>query len=200
MADLFEEKAKDWDVNEMVLALSSSIGSAIKEQGELSETMHVMDFGAGTGLVTAQVANQVGRVTAVDVSQSMLDQLVAKEHLELKVDTVCQNILELPLDTKFDLIVSAMAMHHVEDTNALVRSFAEHLKPGARVALADLDSEDGTFHSADAQGVYHHGFDRGEFQSILESNGFKDVNFVTAHTVNREGKTYPIILVTAAKG
>ena len=87
-----------------------------------------------------------------------------------------------------------------EDTNALVRSFAEHLKPGARIALADLDSENGTFHPADAQGIYHHGFDRGEFQSILESNGFKDVNFVTAHTVNKEGKTYPIFLVTAAKG
>ena len=200
MADLFEEKAKDWDVNEMVLALSSAIGSAIKEQVELNETMHVMDFGAGTGLVTAQMADQVGKVTAVDVSQSMLDQLVAKEHLELKVDAVCQNILELPLNTKFDLIVSAMAMHHVEDINALVRSFAEHLKPGARVALADLDSEDGTFHPADAQGVYHDGFDRSEFQSILESNGFKDVNFVTAHTVNKEGKTYPIFLVTAAKG
>ena len=200
MADLFEEKAKDWDVNEMVLALSSAIGSAIKEQVELNETMQVMDFGAGTGLVTAQVAERVGKVTAIDVSQSMLDQLVAKEHLELKVDAVCQNILELPLDTKFDLIVSAMAMHHVEDTNALVHSFAEHLKPGARIALADLDSEDGTFHPDDAQGVYHAGFDRGEFQSILESNGFKDVNFVTAHTVNKEGKTYPIFLVTAAKG
>ena len=200
MADLFEEKAKDWDVNEMVLGLSSAIGSAIKEQVELNETMQVMDFGAGTGLVTAQVAEQVGKVTAVDVSQSMLDQLVAKQHLELKVDAVCQNILELPLDTKFDLIVSAMAMHHVEDTNALVHSFAEHLKPGARVALADLDAEDGTFHPADAQGVYHNGFDRGEFQSILETNGFKDVNFVTAHTVNKEGKTYPIFLVTAARG
>jgi len=200
MADLFEEKAKDWDVNEMVLALSSAIGAAIKEQVELNETMHVMDFGAGTGLVTAQVAERVGKVTAVDVSQSMLDQLVAKEHLELKVDTVCQNILELPLDTRFDLIVSAMAIHHVEDTNALVRSFAEHLKPGARVALADLDAEDGTFHPADAQGVYHAGFDRDEFQSILERYGFKDVNFVTAHTVNKEGKTYPIFLVTAAKG
>jgi len=200
MADLFEEKAKDWDVNEMVLALSSAIGSAIKEQVELNETMQVMDFGAGTGLVTAQVAERVGKVTAVDVSQSMLDQLVAKQHLELKVDAVCQNILELPLDTRFDLIVSAMAMHHVEDTNALVRSFAEHLKPGARVALADLDAEDGTFHPADAQGVYHAGFDRSEFQSILENNGFKDVHFVTAHTVNKEGKTYPIFLVTAAKG
>ena len=200
MADLFEEKAKEWDMNELVLALSSAVGSAIKEQVELNDSMHVMDFGAGTGLVTAQVAEQVGKVTAVDVSRSMLDQLVAKEHLELKVDTVCQDILEIPLDTRFDLIVSAMAMHHVEDTHALVKSFADHLKPGARVALADLDKEDGTFHPEDAEGVFHHGFDRGEFQSILESKGFRDVNFVTAHTVNKEGKMYPIFLVTAVKG
>jgi 2-polyprenyl-3-methyl-5-hydroxy-6-metoxy-1,4-benzoquinol methylase len=199
MADLFEEKAKEWDMNEMILALSSAIGAAIREQVALNDSMHVMDFGAGTGLVTAQVAEQVGRVTAVDVSRSMLDQLVAKQHLELKVDTVCQDILEIPLDTRFDLIVSAMAMHHVADTDALVQSFADHLKPGARVALADLDAEDGTFHPADAEGVFHHGFDRGTFQSILESKGFQDVNFVTAHTVNREGKSYPIFLVTAVK-
>ena len=99
----------------------------------------------------------------------------------------------------YDLIVSAMAMHHVEDTDALVQGFADHLKPGARVALADLDAEDGTFHPADAEGVFHHGFDRGTFQSILESKGFQDVSFVTAHTVNREGKSYPIFLVTAVK-
>ena len=200
MADLFEEKAKDWDMNELVLNLSAAVGAAIKEQIELNDSMQVMDFGAGTGLVTTQIAEQVGKITAVDVSESMLDQLVAKEHLKLKVDAVCQDILDIPLDTRFDLIVSAMAMHHVKDTDALVQSFADHLKPGARIALADLDSEDGTFHPADTEGVFHHGFDRSEFQSILERKGFTDVNFVTAHTVNKEGKPYPIFLVTAVKG
>ena len=197
MTDLFEEKAKDWDMNELVLNLSAAVGAAIREQVDLNDSMQVMDFGAGTGLVTTQIAEQVGKVTAVDVSESMLDQLVAKEHLKLKVDAVCQDILDIPLDTRFDLIVSAMAMHHVEDTNALVQSFADHLKPGARIALADLDAEDGTFHPADTEGVFHHGFDRGAFQSILESKGFRDVNFVTAHTVNKEGRPYPIFLVTA---
>ena len=199
MADLFEEKAKDWDMNELVLNLSAAVGAAIKEQIELNDSMQVMDFGAGTGLVTTQIAEQVGKITAVDVSESMLDQLVAKEHLKLKVDAVCQDILDIPLDTRFDLIVSAMAMHHVKDTDALVQSFADHLKPGARIALADLDSEDGTFHPADTVGVFHNGFDRDEFQSILESKGFTDVNFVTAHTVNKEGRPYPIFLVTAVK-
>jgi 2-polyprenyl-3-methyl-5-hydroxy-6-metoxy-1,4-benzoquinol methylase len=197
MTDLFEEKAKEWDMNELVLNLSAAVGAAIKEQVELNDSMQVMDFGAGTGLVTTQIAEQVGKITAVDVSESMLDQLVAKEHLKLKVDAVCQDILDIPLDTRFDLIVSAMAMHHVEDTDALVQSFADHLKPGARIALADLDSEDGTFHPAETEGVFHHGFDRDEFQSILESKGFRDVNFVTAHTVNKEGRSYPIFLVTA---
>jgi 2-polyprenyl-3-methyl-5-hydroxy-6-metoxy-1,4-benzoquinol methylase len=199
MTDLFEEKAQEWDMNELVLNLSAAVGAAIKEQVELNDSMQVMDFGAGTGLVTTQIAERVGKITAVDVSESMLDQLVAKEHLKLKVDAVCQDILDIPLDTRFDLIVSAMAMHHVEDTDALVQSFADHLMPGARIALADLDSEDGTFHPEDTQGVFHNGFDRGEFQSILERKGFTDVNFVTAHTVNKEGRHYPIFLVTAVK-
>ena len=34
---------------------------------------------------------------------------------------------------------------------------------------------------------------------ILESKGFRDVNFVTAHTVNKEGRPYTIFLVTAVK-
>ena len=34
------------------------------------------------------------------------------------------------------------------------------LVPGGRLALSDLDSEDGTFHSAEAEGIHHLGFDR----------------------------------------
>lgn len=200
MTDLFAEKAKDWDVNEMVLALSSGIGSTLINNVELTEQMQVMDFGAGTGLLTAQVAAQVNKVTAVDVSQSMLDQLVAKVELNGKVEPLRQDIISQPLDTKFDLIVSAMAMHHVEDTDKMIQSFAEHLKPGAKIALADLDKEDGSFHPEGIEGVYHDGFSRDDFQSKLEKSGFKDIKFVTAHTVDKEEKMYPIFMVTATKG
>jgi hypothetical protein len=92
-----------------------------------------------------------------------------------------------------------MAMHHVEDTDNMFKRFAEHLKSGARVALADLDKEEGTFHPEDIEGVFHHGFDRDELRSIMEKNGFTDIEFDTAHVVNKEGKEYPIFLVTATK-
>jgi SAM-dependent methyltransferase len=92
-----------------------------------------------------------------------------------------------------------MAMHHVPDTAALIQSFADHLIPGGRLALADLDTEDGSFHPDEAAGVFHNGFDRGELQTMLEKRGFSDIHFFTAHTIMKEGKAYPVFLVTATK-
>ena len=199
MPDLFNEKAKEWDQNEMVLQLSKGTSSAILENINFNDQMQVMDFGAGTGLITAQVAPHVSSITAVDISQSMLDKLEEKINLKDKVKTVCQDITKKPLVQKFDVIMSAMAMHHVEDTDLLIQCFSEHINSGAKVALADLDSEDGDFHPAEIEGVYHDGFDRDALQSILEKNNFKDIKFVTAHTVNKEVKSYPVFLVTATK-
>ncbi|RMF87708.1 MAG: class I SAM-dependent methyltransferase, partial [Nitrospirae bacterium] len=105
-----------------------------------------------------------------------------------------------PLEETFDAVVSAMALHHVEDTERLLRAFARHLRPGGWLALADLDAEDGTFHPPEVEGVYHHGFDRAALAALLERAGFEGVRFTTAHTVEREGRAYPVFLVTAVKG
>ncbi|MGR8936089.1 MAG: class I SAM-dependent DNA methyltransferase [Gammaproteobacteria bacterium] len=199
MADLFKEKAQNWDVNDMIKGLSAGIGSAIQVNVALDAGMLVMDFGAGTGLITAQIADKVKRVIAVDVSQAMLDKLTAKQELHDKVETRCRNILAQPLAERFDLIVSAMAMHHVEDTEQMAACFAEHLKPGGRIALADLEEEDGTFHPADAEGVYHAGFNRDALRAVLSRHGFKDIRFVTAHTINKGNKAYPVFLVLATR-
>ena len=199
MTDLFEEKAEDWDRREVVRALSEAIGSAMVEQVPFTADMTVMDFGAGTGLITAQVAPRVGQVVGVDTSPAMLEKLAAKPALQGRVKIACQDILEQPLAQTFDAIVSAMAMHHVEDTDRLIETFARHLKPGGWLALADLDTEDGSFHPPDVEGVYHHGFDRQALSERLERHCFTDVRFVTAHTVQREDGTFPVFLVTARK-
>ena len=199
MTDKFKDKAKDWDVSDRVKQLSAGIGSCILKNVELNEKMHVMDFGAGTGLITSQVAPLVNKITAVDISQAMLERLLAKQELKDKVQALCQDITHTPSGEQYDLIMSAMAMHHVEDTDNMVRQFAAHLKPGGKVALADLDKEDGSFHPPTVEGVYHSGFERSAFQAILEKHGFKDVRFETAHTVQGETKSYPVFLALATK-
>ena len=199
MTDKFKDKAKDWDVTDRITQLSAGIGSSILKNVKLNEKMHVMDFGAGTGLITSQVAPFVNKITAVDISQAMLDQLIAKQELKDKVQPLCQDITHKPTGEKYDLIMSAMAMHHVEDTDNMVKQFAAHLKSGGKIALADLDKEDGSFHPPGIEGVYHSGFERSQFQAKLEKHGFKDVHFETAHTVQGDTKTYPVFLALATK-
>ena len=92
-----------------------------------------------------------------------------------------------------------MAMHHVQDTARLIQRFSEHLNTGGLIALADLDKEDGSFHPADTEGVFHQGFERTELQTMLEKQGFGEINFLTAHTINKEEKSFPVFLLTAKK-
>lgn len=199
MSDLFQEKASDWDASQMRQQLSSAIGKSILEHVALHDDMAVMDFGAGTGLLASHVAPKVKSIAAVDISAAMLDKLVAKPEFHGKVTAVCQDILAQPLALQFDLIVSAMAMHHVQDTGQLLATFAQHLQPGGKIALADLDKEDGSFHPADAEGVFHHGFAHDELQAVIARHGFSDIQFHRAHCVDREDKSFPIFLVTASR-
>lgn len=199
MADLFEEKAKDWDASEKKTNLASSISASILEHVQLNNQMTVLDFGAGTGLISSHLAPKVHRITAVDTSRAMLEKLAAKQELKDRIDIACQDITETPLDARFDLIVSAMAMHHVEDTARLLQSFRDHLNDAGELALADLDTEAGDFHPPETEGVYHFGFDREALGELLEQQGFTQVEFFTAHLFKGDTKDYPIFLVTAKK-
>lgn len=197
MTDHFAEKSRDWDERPVPVQISRAVGRLL-ERLDWDTSMRVMDFGAGTGLIAATVAPHVSGIVAVDTSQSMLEALSAKEDLQGKVECRCQDILESPLEERFDAIISAMALHHVEDTAALADRFAEQLRPGGFIALADLDSEDGSFHAPGTEGVFHQGFDRAALQSTLETAGFEDVQFVTALEVEKEGKgPYTVFFVTA---
>lgn len=199
MIDLFKEKARNWDMHEMRQQLSNNISRTMIESGGFSEDMTVMDFGAGTGLIAGNIASLVKKVLAIDISEAMLEQLSQKEELQGKVETLCQDIVIDGIEARFDRIVSAMALHHVEDTDKACQSFYTHLKAGGKLLLADLDAEDGTFHPSGMAGVFHSGFDRDFLQGKLEKVGFSNVQFQTALVVPKNGKEYPVFLLTAIK-
>ena len=199
MTDLFQDKAEEWDTRPLPQQISDGVVSAICAQVELHSALTVLDFGAGTGLVCGKLAPRVGQILAVDVSEAMLARLAEKEELVGKVTPICRNILEAPLDQRVELVVSAMAMHHVEDTASMMEALFAHLEPGGVAALADLDTEPGTFHPPGIEGVFHHGFDRAEIRAHAEAAGFVDVELQTACTVDRDEGRFPIFLLTARK-
>lgn len=198
MSDLYYAKAATYETKEWSQELTK-IGELLRQVIPFHQQMHVMDFGAGTGLLSLEIAPVVGSITAVDISKAMLAQLNTKQDLRKKVKTLCQDIMIDPVEEKFDLIVSCFAMHHIADTNKLIQTFADHLHSGSRIALVDIDVEDGSFHGEDDSGVFHHGFDRDILKSVCEMHFFRKVEYLRTHFFTWDTKEYSAFVLTAVK-
>jgi len=199
MTKHFDNAAAQWDQGDTRQNIAQSVFQTIVSRIALDNTMNIMDFGAGTGLLSFKIAPIVHSVTGVDLSEKMLEQITAKNSDTVCVKVACQNIISEPLVEQFNGIVSSMAMHHVEDTASLFKTFYSHLKRGGFVALADLEAEDGSFHSHGNEGVCHFGFERDGLRGTMEKAGFTNVRFHHAYTVDKETQNYPIFVVTAVK-
>lgn len=200
MTQRFDKAAQEWDSGDMRQNIADAVFKTIASRIALLNTMAIMDFGAGTGLLSFKIAPMVRSVTGVDLSAGMLEQLEAKNSNTVHVNAVLQDIMEQPLEQKFNGIVSSMAMHHVQNTPALFETFYTHLKRDGFIAISDLEEEDGTFHAQHGNdGVHHFGFNKESLRNTIEKAGFKNVRFHDAYTVKREDANYPIFLVTAMK-
>jgi len=196
----FDSRAAEWDDNPLRAALAKGIAAAIRENVPLTKTMSAMEFGCGTGLISREVFPMVGTIKAIDLSPGMIEQL-QKRIMESGLQNItahCLDIFTDPPNKFFDLIFSGMALHHVPDTDALLDKFVKLLAPGGFIALADLDTEDGTFHDESA-GPVHQGFDRDELMQKLRARGFEKTAAVTAHVMHRKERDYPVFLITARK-
>ena len=49
----FDKIAKEWDISDVRTALSENIANTLIENINLEKSMNIMDFGAGTGLLTS---------------------------------------------------------------------------------------------------------------------------------------------------
>jgi len=197
--DLFAHKSKSWDMNSKRVQNAKGITELIVKNIKLDKTMEIMDFGAGTGLLSYFVAPYVKKITAVDNSPSMLLEFQNKcSEFVCETEVIEKDMSKESLDRKFDGIISSMTIHHLDDTIALFQKFYAMLHDGGFIAIADLDSEDGSFHS-DNTGVHHHGFDREALQLIAEEAGFKDVKFDLASTINKLHRSFTVFLLTARK-
>jgi len=72
------------------------------------------------------------------------------------------------------------------------------LNSGGILAIADLYTEDGSFHGPGVK--VHWGFDPEKLTKIFRNAGFKKIEYKTCFEVTREsGAKYPVFLMTAQK-
>ncbi len=198
MQDHFKDKAPNWDSGDIRVSGAKKIAEAIEKKITLTQDMDILDFGVGTGLLGFEIAKKVKQVYGVDTSKTMLKKLKEKNTPELNIIPFNQDIIQEPLTQSFNGLVSSMTLHHVKDIEAFFETIFKNITKGGFLAIADLESEDGTFHS-DNTGVHHFGFDRDTLREIVEKSGFKDVNIENINTISKPNRDFGVFLLTAKK-
>lgn len=197
--DYFEQKAASYDSDAKRVGNVDNIANSILSSITVKKNMHIMDFGSGTGLLLERIAPFVKKITAIDVSESMTKQLSDKiKYLDCEVEILQIDLTKTKLDLKFDGIISSMTLHHIEDTQSLFNDFYRMLNDNGVIAISDLDTEDGSFHTENT-GVFHFGFDRKALQEKAINAGFKNVKIITASIDEKPHGKYPVFLLTGNK-
>lgn len=199
--DSFDERAATWDADPAKVERAQVVARAIRATVPLGRSTRLLEYGAGTGLVTQALRDAVGPVTMADTSAGMRDVMRAKVETGVIADARVWN-LDLTTgpvpDEHFDLIVTVMTLHHIADLDRALSGFARLLVDAGRLCVVDLDVEDGSFHDASFDG--HHGFERSALASRLADAGFIDIVFQDCHDVVREGVRYPLFLAVCIRG
>jgi ubiquinone/menaquinone biosynthesis C-methylase UbiE len=198
----FDARAATWDDDPTKVERARAIADAILREVAVPPACAALEYGAGTGLLGFMLRDRLADLTLADVSEGMLE--VARRKIEARGDAHARaiglDLLAGPVpSSRYDFVFSAMTLHHIPDTAAILRRFHDVLRPGGTLAVADLDTEDGSFHGEGFDG--HRGFDRDALGALARAAGFSGVRFVTAHTVTKvsEGasRKYPVFLLVA---
>ncbi|MBW8329395.1 MAG: methyltransferase domain-containing protein [Thiobacillus sp.] len=200
----FDSKARQWDDNPVFRERGLKIAEAVRKAVPLHRQMNALDYGCGTGLLSFPLKDELGAILLADSSRGMLE-VVAEKIAAQGVNNMTPVKLDLlsdpPPAQRFDLIATAMTLHHVPDTNHILRIFHDLLQPGGYLCIADLDREDGSFHGPEVD--VHHGFDRAELGRRTEQAGFADMQFQTVFSITKEresgSRDYPVFLMTARR-
>lgn len=203
-ADHFDAVARRWDENPVFQARAERIAAAIAASVPLRADMRALDYGSGTGLLSFALRDRLGDIVLKDTSPGML--AVAEEKIRAAgIGHMRTRLMDLSTgaapDERYDLIYSAMTLHHVPDTAAILTAFHRLLTPGGWLCIADLDAEDGSFHGAEVD--VHHGFKRDALAQTTEAVGFEDVAFQTVFEIVKardDGeRAYPVFLMVARR-
>jgi ubiquinone/menaquinone biosynthesis C-methylase UbiE len=165
----------------------------------------LLEVGAGTGILTVQVAPLVAQVTCTDVAPGMLEKAKAKladfDHVDYRVETASALSFE---DNSFDVVLCCNVLHQMVDPDVAVGEFHRVLRPGGKLLAITLTMGDMSLWAKARTGIQYavrfgippasHSFKLSTFSQLIADTGF---DVVEAALVTRE--PLPTAYISAVK-
>jgi tRNA (cmo5U34)-methyltransferase len=118
----FEAEAKVFDsiiiklipyYNQMIDALTDSI------HFDNDSPIRIIDLGCGTGTVAKRISEKFpnSKIVCLDIASNMIDIAKNKLSEHKDVEFITGDFSNIDFDDKFDVIVSSLALHHLENDN-----------------------------------------------------------------------------------
>lgn len=140
--EYFNSRALDWD---NTCVHDESKVAYIVSLLKVKASDRILDVGTGTGVLIPHLLKYLGdhgHITAVDVSEKMLE--VAKSKYRGKNISYEQgDVLEMPMDEKFDLIICySMFPHFKENKLKAISTLSQLLKKDGKLCISHSQSRE----------------------------------------------------------
>ena len=141
----------------------------------------VLEIGAGTGRFTLEIAPLVKHVTAIDVSQNMLDHMSQKMIAQgvSNIKQICGDFMELPFEEKYDLIISFSALEYIKGKAALFEEISNLLAPGGHLIITTTHNTFfrwwGRMGNYFRQGIFMEAYSKKKIRQLMKMNGLNAI-------------------------
>jgi len=173
----FDNEAHLWDEKPRRVELAKKFSEYVKAY--ISQTDKILDFGCGTGLVGLNFCEN--EVLGVDLSCEMVNVFNQKAKiLNCNSKAICEDINNIK--QKFDVIVTNMVFHHIENTKEMLKLLSTKLNKNGKLFISDLYLEDGSFHDKGNDDVFHFGFEKNHFETeFFEIKDYQKIYTIKKH-------------------
>ena len=168
--------AYDKQRRKLIPCFDDFYGIAVSNAETARDTPDILDLGAGTGLLSSMMLKKYPKanLTLIDISEKMIEAAKTRFDGMDNVKYIVDDYTNYVYANKFDIIVSALSIHHLLDAEkkAVYRNAFQNLR------------EDGVFINADqvlGQTMFLDSLYRNDWKSKVESRGLSREEIASAY-------------------
>ena len=139
----FNQKAKEYDSERRALipCFDDFSGIAIDCIDFKGDNPKVLDLGAGTGILSQFLLEKYpnAEIVLIDLAEEMLKEAEKRFEGNDNISFICDDYITHEFNTKFDIIISSLSIHHLTGTEkkVLIEKYYDLLNDGGNFVNAD---------------------------------------------------------------